>query len=197
MNPSFNLSAAPSSIEWSGGQTVFEKYTRQFPGEKWDSLEQVISRPAAVGNWNSPGTYEQQVHTLQQMTYEQVKRNCLERHFHFYTAEIYATPSKLPAFNLHSSPGAVFTTYLKHTGQLPKEEVKVPEWSDEEIRLTLSLEDNSGNVYYVNSVDAYNLTEEWVIERIVHLLDGLHAEAARCLAKEWGLDWPDISGQPD
>ena len=63
--------------------------------------------------------------------------------------------------------------------------------------LTLSLEDNSGNVYYVNSVDAYNLTEEWVIERIVYLLGGLHAEAAECLAKEWGLDWPDISGQPD
>lgn len=52
-------------------------------------------------------------------------------------------------------------------------------------------------MYYVNSVDAYNLTEEWVIERIVYLLDGLHAEAAECLAKEWGLDWPDISGQPD
>ena len=49
-----------------------------------DSLEQVISRPAAVGNWNSPGTYEQQVHTLQQMTYEQAKET-VER-FHFYTA---------------------------------------------------------------------------------------------------------------
>lgn len=59
----------------------------------------------------------------------------------------------------------------------------------------MSLEDNNGNVYYVNSVDAYNLTEEWVIERIVYLLDGLHSEAAECLAKEWGLDWPDIDGQ--
>ena len=79
--------------------------------------------------------------------------------------------------------GREFTTYLKHTGQLPKEEVKVPEWSEKRSGLTLSLEDNSGNVYYVNSVDAYNLTEEWVIERIVYLLDGLHAEAAECLAK--------------
>ena len=50
-------------------------------------------------------------------------------------------------------------------------------------------------MYYINSVDAYNLTEEWVIERIVYLLDGLHAEAAECLAKEWGLDWPDIEGK--
>lgn len=29
-------------------------------------------------------------------------------------------------------------TYLKHTGQLPKEEVKVPEWSEEEIRTNIA-----------------------------------------------------------
>ena len=69
-----------------GDKQCLNKYTRQFSGEKWDPLEQVISRPVAVGNCNSPCTYEQQLHTLQQMTYEQVKRNCLERHFHFYTA---------------------------------------------------------------------------------------------------------------
>ena len=29
--------------------------------------------------------------------------------------------------------GRAFTTYLKHTGQIPKDQVKVPEWSEEEI----------------------------------------------------------------
>ena len=33
--------------------------------------------------------------------------------------------------------GRAFTTYLKHTGQLPKAEVKVPEWSEEEIRTNI------------------------------------------------------------
>ena len=46
-------------------------------------------------------------------------------------------------------------------------------------------------MYYVNSVDAYNLTEEWVIERIVYLLDASQADAAECLAQEWGF-YPDF-----
>ncbi len=33
--------------------------------------------------------------------------------------------------------GRAYTTYLQHTGQLPKEEVKVPEWSEEEIRTNI------------------------------------------------------------
>jgi hypothetical protein len=64
-----------------GDKQCLNKYTRQFPGEKWDPMEQVINRRAAVGNCNLPCTVAQQEHTLQQMTYEQVKRNCLEHHF--------------------------------------------------------------------------------------------------------------------
>ena len=66
-----------------GDKQCLNKYTRQFPGEKWDRFgEPTIDVRAAVGDL-SFGTYRQQVHTLQQMTYEQVKRNCLERHFQF------------------------------------------------------------------------------------------------------------------
>lgn len=82
-------------------------------------------------------------------------------------------------------------------GNYRKMKSRSPNGPTKKSGLTLFLEEGIGNVYYVNSVDAYNLTEEWVIERIVYLLDGLQAEAAECLAKEWGLDWPDIEGQPD
>ena len=51
--------------------------------------------------------------------------------------------------------------------------------------------DVSGNLYFISSVDAQNLTEEWVIERIVCLLDELRAKDAEAIASEWQIDWPD------
>lgn len=44
---------------------------------------------------------------------------------------------------------------------------------------------------YVNEIEGLYLTEAWVSERIVYLLDDLRPEDAQTLAEEWGIDWGD------
>tara|TARA_X000000950_G_C13420021_1_gene459713 strand:+ start:365 stop:529 length:165 start_codon:yes stop_codon:yes gene_type:complete len=46
-------------------------------------------------------------------------------------------------------------------------------------------------MHFVGQAEAANLTELWVAERILFLLDGIRQEDAQCIAEEWGLDWPE------
>ena len=44
---------------------------------------------------------------------------------------------------------------------------------------------------FVGQAEAANLTEQWVAERVLFLLDGSRQEDAQSIAEEWGLDWPE------
>lgn len=44
---------------------------------------------------------------------------------------------------------------------------------------------------YVDQIDGMHLTEAWVAERVLYLLDQLRPEDAQYLAEEHGIDWGD------
>lgn len=43
-------------------------------------------------------------------------------------------------------------------------------------------------MYYVSYLDIEALTEEWVVERIIQLLDEDRSSEAQALTREWYLD---------
>ena len=54
------------------------KFSRQFPGEEHDPLEPTIDVRVAVGDLSFKFPTQLHFHAIQRMTYEQVKRACLE-----------------------------------------------------------------------------------------------------------------------